>query len=411
MHHPKTLVLTESPFSNTNGFGVTLKTLMAEWPSDRFLVLYRSRRFWDDTCRRLRETRDRAVHMPLPGKPLLNPVHVRELARILVPYVLGRTPSWFGRYSRRWIEDVLKGWRPDVVYSWYYSPVVADYGAWLADELGIPQVLHVGDDAVQGRSTPTMERIVREAAARIAISGQMKREFEERFDAPFHVVHNGASDEIFEPASMRPKDDRELVIRYVGSLLRAHQFNAIEDIVEAVRLHNARGGNARFEIFCPDWTAELARELAESEAVEYAGFAEKPRNYELLKSADLLVLPVTFDEEEMRWVRLSMPTKLPEYLASGTPTLVYGPRGVAPVEFCIEHGVGIVRTKRSVASLVEILTELEQTPEKLKSKGRRDRRTAADTVSARVMRKRLRDILVEVAGGSRDGRDDARGAA
>lgn len=399
MQYPNTLVLTESPFSSTNGFGVTLATLFAGWPRERFLVLYRSQRFWDDSSAQLRDTQDRMVHMPLPGRPLLNPVHVRELKGVLIPYLLGRTPSWLGRYSRGWIDRTLSGWKPEVIYCWYYSPVVADYGAWLSGMLGIPLVLHVGDDAAFGKSPPGMTRVLREAAARIAISGEMKADFEFRFGASFEVIHNGAAAEIFEPpTSRRPTNDGQLVLRYVGSLVRAHHWGAMEDVAEAVMLFNERGGRARFEIYGPEWTADLAHELAEFPNVVYAGFAEKPRNYELMKTADLLVLPITFDEEQFRWVRLSMPTKLPEYLASGTPTLVYGPRGCAPVEFCLENDVGIVHTERSVAALVRTLETLAEARDGLREVAARHREIAEIKVSARAMSERLRRILVEAIG-------------
>lgn len=404
MRYPRTLVLTESPFSSTNGFGVTLATLFAEWPRERLLVLYRSRRFWDDTCVQLQEARDRMVHMPLPGRPLLNPVHLRELGGVLVPYLLGRTPSWLGRYSRTWIDRTLSGWEPDVIYSWFYSPVIADYGAWLSRKLGVPHVAHVGDDVTPGRTPSAIADALRAAAARIAISEEMKADFESRFGAPFEVVHNGAAAEIFagpltrEPAS----DDPELVIRYVGSLIRAHHGAASEDIAEAVARHNENGGRARLEIYCPEWTAELARDLARRPNVVYGGFAEKPRNYELLKTADLLVLPITFDEREFRWLRLSMPTKLPEYLGSGTPTLVYGPRGCAPVEFCIRNDVGIVQAERSVHALVQILERLGREREAFRERAAHDRNLAEATVSARAMRDRLGRILRGAVEGGRE---------
>lgn len=395
MQYPKTLVLTESPFSSTNGFGVTLATLMADWPNDRFMVLYRSRRFWDETCSQLQEARDRMVHMPLPGRPLLNPVHVRELKGVLIPYLLGRTCSWFGRYSRSWIDRTLSGWKPEVIYCWYYSPVVAHYGAWLSEQLGVPQVVHIGDEVDDGKTPPEIVRVLRNAAARIAISGEMKAVFEERFGVPFEVVHNGAAPEIFRPpAARRSAENEELVLRYIGSLLRAHQWGAIEEVAEAVARYNASGGKSRFEIYCPDWTADLARELAERPGVVYAGFAEKPRNYELLKTADLLVLPISFEEENFRWLRLSMPTKLPEYLGSGTPTLIYGPRGCAPVEFCVDNRVGIVQSQPSVAELVRLLERLGEAGGELRRKAANDRRIAEAMVSARAMREKLRNILL-----------------
>jgi glycosyltransferase involved in cell wall biosynthesis len=106
-------------------------------------------------------------------------------------------------------------------------------------------------------------------------------------------------------------------------------------------------------------------------------------------------LPITFAEEELQLVRFSMPTKLPEYLASGTPTLVYGPRGCAPVEFCIQNQVGIVQSERSVASLVNVLVEVRKDRQEFRNKGDHDQKVAEATVSARAMRERLRTILYE----------------
>ena len=396
-NYPKTLILSESPPSSTNGFGATLATMLAGWPLDRLKILYRSRKFWEDGCGGLPETRERMVHAPLPLTPLTNPKHARELAEDLLPYLLGRTPSRFGSYSKKWIARQLDGWRPDVLYCWYYAPALLDYGAWLAEELDVPLVLHIGDIAPAGERDDSLSRIARKAVARIAISGEMKRDLEESLGLPFDVVHNGALDEIFAPPQTAADNDGTIVVRYVGALLRAHQFPSIEDIAEAVRVFNRQGGKARFELYGPEWTAKLMHELDDSDAVRYAGFAEKPRNYELLKTADLLVLPITFEEKEFEWVRLSMPTKLPEYLGSGAPVLVYGPRGCAPVEFCVENDVGIVQSTRSVDAIVETLKRLQADPAAAKERGMRDRRIAETEVSATAMRERLRSILQRAA--------------
>ena len=52
-----------------------------------------------------------------------------------------------------------------------------------------------------------------------------------------------------------------------------------------------------------------------------------------LAGADVLVLAYNFDEDSLRYIRLSMPNKLPEYLASGAPVLAVGPRAANGIDY------------------------------------------------------------------------------
>jgi glycosyltransferase involved in cell wall biosynthesis len=70
------------------------------------------------------------------------------------------------------------------------------------------------------------------------------------------------------------------------------------------------------------------------------------------------VLPVNFDDESVRLIRYSMPTKLPAYLASGTPILAYGPRGVAQIDDAARHGWGLVVAERGEGTLRDALTRI-----------------------------------------------------
>jgi len=55
---------------------------------------------------------------------------------------------------------------------------------------------------------------------------------------------------------------------------------------------------------------------------------------------------------------LSMPTKVPSYLVSGTPVLVYGPPGVAQVEYARTAGWGFVVDGRDVEALADAIRRL-----------------------------------------------------
>src|SRR5207253_6847317 len=70
-----------------------------------------------------------------------------------------------------------------------------------------------------------------------------------------------------------------------------------------------------------------------------------------LQSAAALLLPVNFDDESVDFIRYSMPTKVPAYLASGTPIVVYGPPNVAQIEYASQEGWAHVVTEQDITAL------------------------------------------------------------
>ena len=379
MDYPHILVMCESPPSSTQGYGVTLATLVQNWPKDRLFVLYRSEIYRDDHVPDYSTT-----HAQLPG----------HLLKDAIPYARGQRPAWNGNFSDRWIRQQLGNWQPDAIYGFFYDASIPRYLEWLSRIFECPYAVHIGDDNPTLRNGADIPGIYRRAAIKIAISEEMAREYQQRYGVPFDVLHNGAADELFTDSPAEGQTDDAIVVRYIGSLLRDQHWEAIEDFAEAVKLLNQTGHKVRFEIYCDKWTADLAKELADGKNVFYSGFAAKPRNYELLKSADLLLLPVTFSDKFLGAYRFSMPTKLCEYLGSGTPTLIYGPRGPASVEFCVRNNIALVQTERSVDALVEVLRNLVADRNHFREVGSRDRIFAKENLSARSMAERFRDLMI-----------------
>ena len=56
-----------------------------------------------------------------------------------------------------------------------------------------------------------------------------------------------------------------------------------------------------------------------------------------LRETDLLLLPFNFDRGSHRFIRYSWPTKLPEYMISGRPVLMYGPADTAFGQYAVRE--------------------------------------------------------------------------
>src|SRR5688572_404272 len=65
-----------------------------------------------------------------------------------------------------------------------------------------------------------------------------------------------------------------------------------------------------------------------------------------------------FDQDSLRYIRLSMPNKLPEYLASGAPVLAVGPRAANGIDYVLSRGLACCVTDRDPETLTAALRRL-----------------------------------------------------
>ena len=133
----------------------------------------------------------------------------------------------------------------------------------------------------------------------------------------FSIYHPGApNDALRESLGIEP---RERMIYYPGS---SHFANAMEmaELYEAVFLLNRRGIPCRLIRTGHD-TADFPRRFATANLAKYVthlGFVEKPVVGDLMRLADALVQPGDDDD----FNRYRLPSKLPEFLASGRPVIL-----------------------------------------------------------------------------------------
>ena len=78
----------------------------------------------------------------------------------------------------------------------------------------------------------------------------------------------------------------------------------------------------------------------------------------LLKGADALFLPVDFTAQSIERMRYSYFAKLPAYIMSGTPVLVWGPVGIAAIDFAIQEGWAHVVTENDPLKIKNELVRL-----------------------------------------------------
>jgi glycosyltransferase involved in cell wall biosynthesis len=241
------------------------------------------------------------------------------------------------------------------------------------------------------------------ARVRMAIGDAMAREYRGRYGVPFASFQNTVEVSRFDAARRPPgpRNDPPRVV-YVGAIHAVAQDRSLEATAQAVDALRRRGVDLRLEIHSPvALFGEYRRRLEIGPNVRFLDAPEDDDRFvEIVCNADALVLPVNFDAASVRFIRLSMPTKLPAYLASGTPILVYGPRGVAQVDDAVDEGWGRVVDRADPSALATALQEIVADGPLRARLAERAVATARRRHDAPEVRARFRAALAGAAGGA-----------
>ena len=104
------------------------------------------------------------------------------------------------------------------------------------------------------------------------------------------------------------------------------RFDAVLAFAQAIDRHNRRTTNRMSFTILGEVAEEYRNQLATLDGVSLAGRQSHEFCLDAMTKADLLYLPLAFAERAARIALYSLPTKLPEYLASGRPVLFHAPR-------------------------------------------------------------------------------------
>jgi hypothetical protein len=117
--------------------------------------------------------------------------------------------------------------------------------------------------------------------------------------------------------------------------------------------------------------------------------------FPLLVNADMLIIPLGFNAAGANRQKYSFSTKLPEYLGSGTPTLVYGPAENATVEYCASRGFNYVVTRLDQLQIEAIIREIISQGAQARKAAEHLREYTRKNLSAKEQRTRFQRILID----------------
>ncbi|MGH2566201.1 MAG: glycosyltransferase, partial [Ginsengibacter sp.] len=129
------------------------------------------------------------------------------------------------------------------------------------------------------------------------------------------------------------------------------------DIAEAIKNLIAKGLKIKLYIQATN-SSPLLTELAKHDFVQLnkaVPYNELPR---IFAESDLLIMPNDFDNKSISFLRFSMPTKASEYMASGTPILVYSSKETAVTLHALKYNWAYVVSEKNITKLENAISEI-----------------------------------------------------
>jgi len=433
MSQPRVLIINQ-PFVDNTGGGITLSNLFSAWNREKLAVacsgylltqdmdpsvcnnyyqlgseerkwmfpfnLFR-RKYYSGDVKFTDRSKENIVEEKSKFRVKLLVKHLYPVLDFLgFSYFITRTHLSDGFCS--WIDEFA----PEVLYTQASSLEDILFCLEVKKYTGKPLIFHMMDDwpATLDRKgllanhwrdkTDEMLRILlANTDVAMSISDYMAEEYRRRYGKNFVTFHNPIDLNFWK------KDQRQAyglnespTILYAGRIGLGID-GSLKNIARAVNKVNRKfNSKLRFVI----QTLEAPEWIADFEDVEHQDFVAYEELPKVFAETDFLILPYDFDEESIKFIKYSMPTKAPEYMASGTPIIIFSPEDTALVQYAKEYGWASMVTDSKVSSLSETISSLLYDEDLRKNIARKAKHLAETRHDASIVSENFQRCISEV---------------
>lgn len=386
------------PFNDYCGGGITLTNLFKGWPKEKIAVAYMGHglsRITTDVCETYYQLGSEEHKWKFPfnffqkGFPSglkqvkqspdivstnrENGLRSKFVNLFFYPFL--RWAGLFNSLSSISISQKLKDWlaefKPDILYLQVSSRETLLFAVQLIDYLQIPAVNHVMDDwpstLYSGlfrkywyrKIDKEIKQYNDKIQLHLSISEAMSDEYLKRYNKRYIPFHNPVDSGIWMKHAKKVYDiDKHNVTLLYSGRIGIGITGSLIDIATAIDSISKADLNIKFTIQTFTQDPVILNKLKEHSCVVINPFAAYEDLPLIFSEADILILANDFTKEGLRLLKYSMPTKVSEYMISGTPILLYAPEETAISKFFLQNKCGFCVTERNTAKVTDALNTL-----------------------------------------------------
>ena len=323
-----TLVIADYPIGFASGFGETLYNLFSGFPSDKLWTAHPSHLSPAEG-----KSRAQSINLPSPSRPSLLP---KQISLVYYPFLKAQQ-LLASKMTVRRLAEVVRRYSIKNILVVPVSPWILSAGLALHRQCPkLNLVVYVMDDW-QGHHEchrlpyshwrrRLLSEVISRASHRFAVSREMAAHYEETFGKQWMVAHNGVPKNSLSHQKTNGTKTRQV---FLAGDVNVFRFDAVIAMAEAIERRNEQRRQSIEFLIMGEVAEQHRSSLSTLHCVRLLSRRSHAESLDAMKSADLLYLPLAFCEESARISLYSLPTKLPEYLASGRQVLVHAPKDSA----------------------------------------------------------------------------------
>lgn len=394
--YPRVLIVYLSCINKADQHNMSLRNWFAEWPRDRLAQIYSGNeqgeerfcghtfklgpqeRRWGRIFFRLRNTELLRAGQPvIPESGTGAPVQrfgIRDVVRYRVGKLLVNSGLWevlFKPVLSPRLLDWVRQFRPEIIYCQGYTLSFSWLPVQLRRKLGVPICFQTGDDwptylyrdsCLAFAMRPFVERAARQLAAysslNFATGDSMAAEYRARYGTLFEPLMICDNIDRFRAAMpWRAVEPGRISIVYTGGLGHG-RWKSLLDLCAAAVVVRDYGFDVTVTAFASSVPKEAANILHDTPNLQIAPPPSHEQVPAVLKGADILFLPESFDPAKATAIRLSISTKAHLYMMSERPVLLYASPITGVADYAKREGWAYVVDRKDVNLLAYGLREL-----------------------------------------------------
>ena len=320
----------------------------------------------------------------------------------------------FAMDSRHVVTDDLEKWaksfKPQIIYAVVGSLHMARLALELSRRLGVPFVCHITDDWVpalyrkcifsaylRAQTEDAFRQLFLKASCRMAIGKDMADEYAQRYGLDFTHFMNCVDAAKFSPWTEEHPNRKELVFTYMGGLSN-RRIEVLIKIAEILEEISGEQRSCALRVYTQNaWVEQYGKALSKFSVTQVVRCLSEKEIPAALIDSDVLLMIESFDAELSSFLRLSVSTKVPEYLCAGRCIFAVGPGTIASHHYIDELKAGHVVDSNDSQVIKRSLLKIVVNDDYRRQTGARARQAALERHESGRERKRFRDVLSQKA--------------
>lgn len=366
----KILIICQYSFFQNNATSITLKNLFSGFCNDDICFLYpslsetdknidfggyrkifaKSKYFYNIGKKKISNTISKE-RSEVSGIYKKNSMSLKSFVFNWIHVTINAYRSIFPYYLDNETISSVKEFNPDVIYTLGGAVNINNLAFHLSSKLKIPVVTHFMDDWLNTTFSDSvilypaklflkysLKRLLRQSKVGLAISDYMAKEYESKFGIEMHALMNVVSTEIGQLNKNSTNQHIKTVV-YAGGL----HLNRTESIVYFCKSLIKANVDLEFNIYTSEQNWKANEYLFKDYSfIRYCGYLSSEDIMKKIVGADFLLHVESFDSSIEKYTRLSISTKIPEYLSSGNPIIAIGPASIASIRYLEDNDAAFV---------------------------------------------------------------------